>query len=84
MLTQIKESICYVTLKFADNSAKVIRTTLNKDILKEKGIRLKTNTFFDLDTYTYVPFRDDIMDIEISKEKPIFDSEVINFANRFI
>lgn len=84
MFDIIKNGIGFVTMKFADGSVKVIRTTLNKNILAEKGIRLKTNTFFDLDKFTYVPFRSDVIDITITQDKPNFDSEVANFVNQFI
>lgn len=84
MLDIIKNGIGYVTMTFSDNSVKVIRTTINSQILHEKGVGVKPNTFFDLDKYKYYKFRDDVVDISVSKEKPQFDSEVINFANKFI
>ena len=38
----------------------------------------------DLERMEYTKFRSDSMKIEIMKEKPNYESEVLNFASRFI
>lgn len=74
----------YLIMTFADGSAKVIRTTLNKGILNEYGVSAREHHIFCLDTGNFYKLRDDAVDIDITLEKPVFENEVNEFAGKFI
>lgn len=84
MIDIMKKQKAWLTMYFKDNSVKVINTTLNETILASFGVTPKAGYFYDLERGEFVAFREDATRIEVSIEKPIFDDEVINFANRFI
>lgn len=84
MLAMLKNQKAWVTMHFDDNSVKCIQTTLNKDILASFGVTPKAGYFYDLVRGEYVAFREDAIKVDVTTEKPIFEDEVINFANRFI
>lgn len=84
MFSKLLNQICWVTVKFPDKSVRVIKTTLNESILTRFGAIAKPGYFYDLKYGEYIKFRDDAEDISVSTEEPIFEDEVINFANRFI
>lgn len=74
----------YVIFTFSDKSMKVIKTTLNKKILDEYGVSAKEHHIFCIDTGTFIPIREDAVDITVSSEFPTFDNEVNKFASKFI
>lgn len=76
--------IGYITMTFSDNSVKVIKSTLNQQILQEYGVTIKRHHIFCIDTGDFIPIREDAIDISISSDYPVFKNEVNNFANRFI
>ena len=80
----LQAGIAWVVLKFSDNSVQLIRTTLNESILTNYGVKPRVGYFYDLNHGVFVQFREDAIDITVSEQKPEFQDEVINFANRFI
>lgn len=84
MLKILSAGIGWVELTFPDDSRKLIRTSLNEQVLNEFGVQAKEGFLFNLDTGDYEPFRVDAKDVNIFSEKPTYDSEVISFANRFV
>lgn len=74
----------YLKFTFSDLSEKVIRTTLNPNILAKYGVSAKEHHIFCIDTGTFVPIREDAIDVMVSKEPPEFNNEVNEFASRFI
>ncbi|GEM_PF-2677596 len=74
----------WVCMYFADGSVQTVHTTTNTEILKRRGVEPRLNYFYDLERMEYTKFRSDSMKIEIMKEKPNYESEVLNFASRFI
>ena len=74
----------WVSMYFKDGSVQTIHTTLNLDKLAERGVELRSSTFYDLDRMEYVPFRSDTDRLEIHRNKPEYELEVLNFASRFI
>ena len=84
-MEELQKGFAWVTLTYEDNSVKILYTTLNKEILTRKGITLPNNNLYDFNFREYVRFDNSkIIDIAISKDKPLFEQEVLNFANRFI
>lgn len=80
----LKKGVGWVVITFDDNSVKVIKTTLNTAILANYGVKPVIGYFYDLNRGELVEFREDATDISVFEDEPIFDDEVINFANRFI
>lgn len=74
----------WVCFKFADGTCHLIHTSLNKDVLKSVGAELRDGYFFDVDHLVYEPYREDACDVEVYESKPLFNSEVLSFASRFI
>lgn len=74
----------WVCLKFSDGTCRLIHTSLNKDKLASVGAEVRDGFFFDVDHFTYEPYREDACEVEVYESKPLFDSEVLNFASRFI
>ena len=74
----------FVVIRFKDNTCITIHTTLSPEILNEHGVLPKQNFFYDLDHGRFIPFRDDAVDIKVFEEKPKYNSEVLEFASRFI
>ena len=48
MFTKLSKQICWVIIKFPDKSVKVLKTTLNPDILSRYGVTAKPGYFYDL------------------------------------
>lgn len=84
MFNMLKNQKAWITMYFDDNSVKCLQTTLNKDILASFGVTPKAGYLYDLERGEYVAFREDASTINVTAEKPEFEDEVINFANRFI
>lgn len=84
IIKRLLQGIYWITIKFPDNSVRVLRTTLNNNIMADFGVKSKVGYFYDLDRGEYVRFREDATDVSLSEEKPLFEEEVITFANRFI
>lgn len=84
MLDILKNGVGWVTMRYPDGSVRVIKTTMREDILEKYGAELKNDRCYDLVRGEYVLFSDTVSNIEVSSDIPVFDDEVINFANRFI
>ena len=69
---------------FSDGTMQTVYTTINREILEQHGVEPKENFFFDLAHDKFVPFREDAIDVQIYKEKPIYGGAVNEFASRFI
>lgn len=80
----LEKGSAWVVWTFPDGSRKSIHTTLDADILKEAGVTAEEGYLYDLDHREYVPFREDVVNVEISEEKPESRKEVLKFASRFI
>lgn len=80
----LENSDCWVNMEFSDGTIQSIHTTLNTSLLSKYGATTKIDHFFDLDRGIFVPFRKDATSVTISKEKPQYDKEVLQFASRFI
>ena len=78
------KGVGYLCMTFVDGSMKVIRTTLNKELLSKYGVSAKEHHIFCLDTGNFYKLRGDAVDINVTAEKPIFENEVNEFASRFI
>lgn len=76
--------IGYITMTFSDDSVKVIKSTLNRQILREYGVTARRHYIFCIDTGDFIPIREDAIDISVNSDYPVFKNEVNNFANRFI
>ena len=74
----------WVILTFEDGTKQCIFTTLCHDIFKQRGIEPKKGSFYDLEHNRYVPYRKDAVDVSVSRDKPVFGSEVLDFASRYI
>lgn len=83
-IKDLTEGVCFVEIVFSDYSTRVIRTTLNKDILISHGVQPCRDYFFDLDRNIFIKFPKEVTEINITKEKPENRLEVVNFVNRFI
>lgn len=68
----------------SDGTRQTIHTSLNSNYLCELGVSLKKGHFFDLDRLQYVKYRKDAVEVQYFFEPPLFDSEVLRFASRFI
>lgn len=74
----------YITMTFSDDSVKVIKSTLNQQILQQYGVTARRHHIFCIDTGDFIPIREDAVDISVSSDYPVFKNEVNDFANRFI
>ena len=82
MLEILKEGFGWITLTFSDGSKKILKTTLNTEILNNNGVALMEDKVYDFEKkeYTVLP---ENASLEVTEEKPKLD-EVNEFANRFI
>ena len=80
----LQTTACWVCMHFADTSVRKVHTTLNPDILAEYGVTPRKNYFYDLEANVFVPFREDACEVTISADRPEYEQEVLQFANRFI
>lgn len=78
------DNVGWVTYVFADGTIRNIHTTFNKKMLYEYGIVLMPDFLFDLDHLQLVRWSDNIVDVQINKEKPVANDEVSKFESRFI
>lgn len=77
--------IGWVVLMFTDESKRVIRTTLNQNILSKLGVTARSGYLFNLDSGYYYPIREDVCDIQIFEHPPVFDDKGVNdFVSSFI
>ena len=81
---QLTDEIGYVTFVFADGSRQTIKTTLNKEILREYGVSILEDRLYDMEHAEYVPMRKDAVSIEVSENKPEAGGGLNGFATRFI
>jgi hypothetical protein len=83
-ISDLKNKVGWIAFTFPDGSVRVIRTTLNEEILapylKDKGDK----DLFDLDKvrWTKLPTNPEVV-VNILEERPTL-GEVDEFANRFI
>lgn len=82
MLKVLKQGIGYVTITYPDSSKRVLRTTLNPNILLKEGVTFKDNHLYDVDRKEFVRYTTDCK-IDISEEEPILEG-VDLFAHQFI
>lgn len=82
MIEILKEGIGYVKLTYPDSSIRVVKTTLNSDILISCGATIIRGFLYDLDRKIQVPYTKR-MKIEIFKDRPVLEG-VDELANRFI
>jgi hypothetical protein len=83
-LKRLLEGDAWVVITFEDGTKQCIHTTLCKERFKQLFVEPRENHFYDLEHNKFIPFRTDAKDIEVFDEKPVFDSEVLSFASRFI
>lgn len=74
----------WVKIAFADGSVSTIHTSLNKDYLNSVGAELRQGFLFDLERLCYVKNRVDAVSVDVFADKPVYDTEVLQFASRFI
>lgn len=78
----LKDNVCWVIFRFPDSSLKMLRTTLNLDLLE--GIDPENNSLYDLDRQRWFNLkRVEGSQIEIYLEPPELKG-VDLFANKFI
>ena len=80
----LENGSAWVVWIYSDGSRKSIHTTLDAGVLQKYGVAAKENFLYDLDHHEYVPFREDVVEVEIFEEKPENRKEVLKFASRFI
>lgn len=83
-MDELYEGLAYVTFVFEDNSRQTIRTTLNKKILADYGIKPRENYLYDFSHAEYVRMREDACEVQVSAEKQEYEEALNQFANRFI
>ena len=85
MMEILLKGIGWVVQTFSDGSKRVVRTTLNQDILRTYGVTAKNGYLFNLDSGCYYPVRNDACDIEIFEHRPVFKDKGVNdFVDSFI
>lgn len=84
MMELLLDGCAWVRFIFNDGTVQTIYTTLNDEVLKRYGVSRQHDRFFDLQKLQFVDFREDACSVEVSAEKPEFDTEVLRFASRFI
>ena len=67
-----------------DSTKQIAETTLNPEILESYGAKPVRDYYFDLRKKQYVKIREDVKEINILSEYPIYEAEVYNFAARFL
>lgn len=82
MLDIIKNGIGYVTITYPDSSKRVVKTTLNPNILLKEGVTYKEGHLYDLEHKEFVKYSLDCK-IDISEDEPKLEG-VDEFAHRFI
>lgn len=80
----LKTADAWVILCFPDSTVKTVHTTLNVELLHENGATPRVGYLYDIDRGTYIPFVEAECSVGIFTEKPKYDSEVLQFASRFI
>lgn len=81
----LNKGIGWVVQTMADGSVRVIRTSLNKDVLNSYGVQPRESYLFDLDRGTFYPIREDAVSIDVYDKKPVIDDKgVSDFVNKFI
>ena len=74
----------WVTFNYPDGSVRVIRTTLNNNVLKHAPAKENEDSLFDLDKMKWIPIpKVEGVSLEVYENKPSL-SEVDLFASRFI
>lgn len=74
----------FVVFIFSDDTRQVVRTSMNQEVLRSFGVKPMMDSLFDLDRLRTVPFRRDAESVMVYDERPVFDTEVLRFASRFI
>lgn len=82
MLDLLKTGFGWITLTYNDGSKKILKTTLNNELLNKEGVALVEDSLYDFIKKEYVKLPENAT-LEVTKEKPELN-EVNEFANRFI
>lgn len=83
-MERLQNKDAWLSFIFQDGSRMTIHTTCSASYLKKVGAELRLNMFYDLERMRYVPFPEEAVEVEIYDDKPVYKSEVLNFASRFI
>lgn len=83
-LNELMTNWMWVTFTFKDGSKKHILTTLSDTLLESVGVSNRTDCVYDRTCNQFFQIREDAIDVKVSKEKPVYSEEVLNFASRFI
>lgn len=83
-MDEILRNVGWILIEFSDGSVQSVHTTLNAKILTEYGVSAKEGYLFDVDKLKFIRFREDADSVRVCKDKPVFESEVLQFASRFI
>ena len=83
MIDNLKNGLCWITLVYSDNSKKAVYTTMNLNILKKENVVLRKDTVYDFNRKQYLSL-DDVINVELTLDKPVYKREVDNFVNHFI
>ena len=83
-MEELNKKLCYVLFTFADGTKQMIRTTLNRDILRNYGVSPRKGQLFDVLHSEWIYVRSDASYVDISEEKPEMEGKLDAFANRFI
>ena len=83
-MEELEEKLCYVLFTFDDGTKQMIRTTLNRDILRNYGVSPREGQLFNVLHSEWVYVRSDASYVDVSGEKPEMEGKLNAFANRFI
>lgn len=83
-MEELMKGIAYVIFSFSDGSKQTVKTTLNKDILKNYGVTPKENYLYDLEHAEFVQIRFDAVNVTVCTERPKQEGGLFGYASRFI
>lgn len=84
MIEWLLDGSAWVSFCFTDGTVQSFLTSLNKDVLIEYGIIPVKDFLLDLEQLRLIKWREDIQDIQITREKPVYQDEVNRFGSSFI
>lgn len=84
MMDLLCKDKAWVVFNFKDGTKVTIFTSISEKILRAEGVEPRKDYLWDFNRGIYIPFRSDAESVDIFKERPLFDEEVLNFASRFI
>lgn len=83
-MEELLKGIAYVVFSFSDGSKQTIKTTLNKDILRDYGVVPKENYLYDLEHAEFIKIRLDADRVTVYTTKPVPEGGLFGYASRFI